>query len=149
MLRRRRNGALVTATPARTIPFSTSAAHRAPQEKQGNDKGSQIRRVRWNRGVAGRRGRPARAGERAGPRAGQVERIDTIADFAAAAKYGVKTEPGTNARPGAEVLAEPAALIAGGHLEAPIADVYPLTRVRQACTELERRHTHGKIVLRP
>ncbi|WP_329415004.1 NADP-dependent oxidoreductase [Nocardia vinacea] len=78
-----------------------------------------------------------------------TERIDTIADFAAAAKYGVKTEPGTNARPGAEVLAELAALIANGHLEVPIANVYPLTQVRQAYTELERRHTHGKIVLRP
>ncbi|MGW4475038.1 NADP-dependent oxidoreductase [Nonomuraea sp. NPDC004354] len=78
-----------------------------------------------------------------------VERIDTIADFAAAAKYGVKTEPGTNARPGAEVLAELAALIADGHLEVPIANVYPLTQVRQAYTELERRHTHGKIVLKP
>jgi hypothetical protein len=31
----------------------------------------------------------------------------------------------------------------------PIADVYPLARVREACTELGRRHTHGKIVLRP
>ncbi|MEV0199905.1 NADP-dependent oxidoreductase [Nonomuraea sp. NPDC050691] len=78
-----------------------------------------------------------------------VERIDTIADFAAAARYGVKTEPGTNARPGAEVLAELAALIVDGHLEVPIANVYPLTQVRQAYTELERRHTHGKIVLRP
>ncbi|MEU6781004.1 NADP-dependent oxidoreductase [Nonomuraea angiospora] len=78
-----------------------------------------------------------------------VERIDTIADFAAAARYGVKTEPGTNARPGAEVLAELAALIADGHLEVPIANVYPLTQVRQAYTELARRHTHGKIVLRP
>ncbi|MER6512936.1 NADP-dependent oxidoreductase [Nonomuraea sp. NPDC001636] len=78
-----------------------------------------------------------------------VERIDTIADFAAAARYGVRTEPGTDARPGAEVLAELAALIADGHLEVPIANVYPLTQVRQAYTELERRHTHGKIVLRP
>lgn len=78
-----------------------------------------------------------------------VERIDTIADFAAAAKYGVKTEPGTDARPGAEVLAELAVLIADGHLEVPIANVYPLAQVRQAYTELERRHTHGKIVLEP
>jgi NADPH:quinone reductase-like Zn-dependent oxidoreductase len=31
----------------------------------------------------------------------------------------------------------------------PIADVYPLARVREAYTELGRRHTHGKIVLRP
>jgi NADPH:quinone reductase-like Zn-dependent oxidoreductase len=78
-----------------------------------------------------------------------AERIDTIADFAAAAKYGVLTEPGTNARPGAEVLAELAALIAEGHLEVPIANVYPLTQVREAYTELERRHTRGKIVLVP
>ncbi|MFI7690020.1 NADP-dependent oxidoreductase [Nonomuraea sp. NPDC049655] len=78
-----------------------------------------------------------------------AERIDTIADFAAAARYGVKTEPGTNGRPAAEVLAELAALIADGHLEVPIANVYPLTQVRQAYTELERRHTHGKIVLSP
>ncbi|MET8430909.1 NADP-dependent oxidoreductase [Nocardia sp. NPDC004860] len=78
-----------------------------------------------------------------------IERIDTIIDFPAAAKYGVKTEPGPNGRPGAEVLAELAGLIADGHLEVPIASVYPLTQVRQAYTELERRHTHGKIVLRP
>ncbi|MEU6198735.1 NADP-dependent oxidoreductase [Streptomyces sp. NPDC047061] len=78
-----------------------------------------------------------------------AERIDTIADFAAAAKYGVKTDGGSAAGPGAEVLAELAALIADGHLEVPIANVYPLAQVREACTELERRHTHGKIVLKP
>jgi NADPH:quinone reductase-like Zn-dependent oxidoreductase len=78
-----------------------------------------------------------------------AERIDTIVDFAAAAKYGVKTDGGTAAGPGATVLAELAGLIADGHLEVPIADVYPLARVREAYTELERRHTHGKIVLRP
>ncbi|MFF4198698.1 NADP-dependent oxidoreductase [Nonomuraea sp. NPDC001831] len=78
-----------------------------------------------------------------------AERIDTIADFAAAARYGVRTEPGPDARPGAEVLADLAALIADGHLEVPIAGVYPLTQVRRAYAELERRHTHGKIVLIP
>ena len=76
-------------------------------------------------------------------------RIDTIADYAAAAKYGVRTDGGAEAGPGAEVLAELAGLIAGGHLEVPIANVYPLAQVREAYTELERRHTHGKIVLRP
>jgi NADPH:quinone reductase-like Zn-dependent oxidoreductase len=76
-------------------------------------------------------------------------RIDTIADFAAAAKYGVKADGGTAAGPGSTVLAELAGLIAGGHLEIPIANVYPLAQVREAYTELERRHTHGKIVLRP
>jgi NADPH:quinone reductase-like Zn-dependent oxidoreductase len=47
------------------------------------------------------------------------------------------------------VLAELADLIADGHLEVPIANVYPLAEVREAYTELERRHTRGKIVLRP
>jgi NADPH:quinone reductase-like Zn-dependent oxidoreductase len=78
-----------------------------------------------------------------------AERIDTIADYAAAAKHGVKTDGGAEAGPGAEVLAELAGLIADGQLEVPIANVYPLAQVREAYTELERRHTHGKIVLRP
>jgi NADPH:quinone reductase-like Zn-dependent oxidoreductase len=76
-------------------------------------------------------------------------RIDTIADYAAAAKHGVKTDGGAEAGPGATVLAELAGLIAGGYLEVPIANIYPLAQVREAYTELERRHTHGKIVLRP
>ena len=78
-----------------------------------------------------------------------ADRIDTIADFAAAGKYGVKTDGGTAAGPGARVLAELAGLIADGYLEVPIANVYPLAQVREAYTELERRHTRGKIVLRP
>jgi NADPH:quinone reductase-like Zn-dependent oxidoreductase len=76
-------------------------------------------------------------------------RIDTIADYAAAAKHGVKTDGGAEAGPGATVLAELAGLIADGHLEVPIANVYPLAQVREAYTERERRHTRGKIVLRP
>ncbi|MGV9270892.1 NADP-dependent oxidoreductase [Kitasatospora sp. NPDC003701] len=78
-----------------------------------------------------------------------ADRIDTIADFAAAERYGVKTDGGVAAGPGATVLAELAGLIADGQLEVPIANVYPLAQVREAYTELERRHTHGKIVLRP
>ena len=78
-----------------------------------------------------------------------AERIDTIADFGAAAKYGVKTVGGAEAGPGAQVLAELAGLIADGQLEVPIANVYPLAQVREAYTELERRHTRGKIVLMP
>ncbi|WP_329310209.1 NADP-dependent oxidoreductase [Streptomyces sp. NBC_01262] len=78
-----------------------------------------------------------------------TDRIDTIADFAAAGKHGVKTDGGVAAGPGAKVLAELAGLIADGLLEVPIANVYPLAQVREAYTELERRHTHGKIVLRP
>lgn len=76
------------------------------------------------------------------------DRIDTIIDFAAAEKYGVKTEGNSDAA-SAEVLAELAALIANGLLEVPIAKVYPLAEVRDAYRELEQRHTRGKIVLTP
>lgn len=77
------------------------------------------------------------------------ERIDTIADFDAPQRHpGVKTD-GNMAGASAANLAELAALIADGRLEVPIARVYPLAEVREAFTELERRHTLGKIVLRP
>jgi NADPH:quinone reductase-like Zn-dependent oxidoreductase len=76
------------------------------------------------------------------------ERIDTIANFAAGEKYGVKTE-GTARAASAEVLAELVAMIAAGDLEVPIARIYPLDEVRDAYRELEHRHTLGKIVLRP
>jgi NADPH:quinone reductase-like Zn-dependent oxidoreductase len=77
-----------------------------------------------------------------------AERIDTIADIAAATKYGVKTD-GNAVGASAEVLAELAGLIDQGRLEIPIARVYPLEQVRDAYRELERRHTRGKIVLEP
>jgi len=75
-------------------------------------------------------------------------RIDTIIDFAAAAKYGVKTE-GSFEAANADVLGQLAGLIAAGRLEIPIAKVYPLAQVREAYRELEERHTRGKIVLEP
>lgn len=73
-------------------------------------------------------------------------RIDTIADFPAIEKYGVKGD-GNAAGASAATLAELAALIADGQLEVPIAATYPLDRVRDAYTELEQGHTRGKIVL--
>jgi NADPH:quinone reductase-like Zn-dependent oxidoreductase len=76
------------------------------------------------------------------------DRIDTIIDFAAAQKYGVKTD-GNSKGARAEVLSELAGLIDAGRLEIPIAKVYHLDEVREAYTELEQRHTHGKIVLVP
>jgi NADPH:quinone reductase-like Zn-dependent oxidoreductase len=76
------------------------------------------------------------------------ERIDTIADFTAGEKYGVKTD-GNAAGSSPEVLAELAGLVEKGQLEVPIAAVYPLTRVQDAYRELEPGHTLGKIVLRP
>ena len=76
------------------------------------------------------------------------ERIDTIADFAAKAKYGVKAD-GNAVGGNATVLAELAGLVDAGRLEVPIAAVYPLARVQDAYRELARGHTHGKIVLVP
>lgn len=76
------------------------------------------------------------------------ERINTIIDFPGAAKHGTKAE-GSAAAARAEVLRELASLIADGELEIPVARVYPLDEVRDAFRELERRHTNGKIVLRP
>ena len=75
-------------------------------------------------------------------------RIDTIIDLAAAAKYNVKTE-GNAAAASAEVLRELSLLVDKGLLEVPVAGVFPLAEVRAAYRELERRHTRGKIVLRP
>ena len=77
------------------------------------------------------------------------ERIDTIADPTAPERHpGVKID-GNMAGASPETLAELAALIAEGRLELPIARVYRLAEVREAYTELEHRHTLGKIVLRP
>jgi NADPH:quinone reductase-like Zn-dependent oxidoreductase len=74
------------------------------------------------------------------------ERIDTIVDWTAAQRYGVKTD-GNMAGARAAVLAELAGLIDSGRLDLPIARTYPLADVREAYRELEQRHTLGKIVL--
>jgi NADPH:quinone reductase-like Zn-dependent oxidoreductase len=73
-------------------------------------------------------------------------RIDTIADFDAIAKYGVKGD-GNGAGASAGVLAELAGLIADGELDFPVAATFPLDQVRAAYTELASGHVHGKIVL--
>ncbi|HET6710188.1 NADP-dependent oxidoreductase [Amycolatopsis sp.] len=75
-------------------------------------------------------------------------RINTIIDFAAAGKYNVKID-GNAAAASADVLRELGLLLDKGLLTLPIARVYPLDEVRDAYRELERRHTRGKIVLRP
>ena len=78
----------------------------------------------------------------------QPERINTIINFEAVTKYGVKAEG--NAQGGnADVLAYLAKLIDQGELEIPIARAYPLAEVGEAYRELEQRHTQGKIVLVP
>lgn len=77
-----------------------------------------------------------------------VDRIDTVADFAAAQKYGVKAE-GNAAAASAGVLAELAALIADGRLEVPVAATFPLDEVRAAFDLLAVGHIRGKVVLMP
>jgi NADPH:quinone reductase-like Zn-dependent oxidoreductase len=75
-------------------------------------------------------------------------RIDTIADFAAAAEYGVRTDGNAEgSKP--EIMVDLARLAAEDKLEIPISGTYPLDRVRDAYTELEQGHTFGKIVLLP
>jgi NADPH:quinone reductase-like Zn-dependent oxidoreductase len=76
------------------------------------------------------------------------ERIDTIVDWTAAQRYGVRTD-GNMAGARAGVLAELAGMIDSGRLDLPIARTYPLADVREAYRELEQRHTLGKIVLIP
>jgi NADPH:quinone reductase-like Zn-dependent oxidoreductase len=76
------------------------------------------------------------------------DRIDTIADFGAVALFGVQSAGGADAS-SAVVVAELAQLIAQNELEVPIAGVFALADVKDAFRELEQRHTHGKLVLKP
>ena len=76
------------------------------------------------------------------------DRIDTIIDFPALERFSVKFVGNADASD-AGVLAELADLIAAGELEVPIAEVFALDDVQRAYTTLEKRHTRGKIVLRP
>ncbi|GAA5073492.1 NADP-dependent oxidoreductase [Nocardia iowensis] len=77
-----------------------------------------------------------------------VERINTIINWAAVEKYGVKAD-GNAAAATIDILTELADLAAAGTIEVPIAATYPLDKVQEAYRELEQRHTRGKIVLRP
>ena len=77
-----------------------------------------------------------------------VDRINTIIDFAGAARTGVKNE-GMSGSANAEVLAELTKLVAAGDLDLPIAASYPLAEVRAAYRDLMHRRTRGKIVLVP
>jgi NADPH:quinone reductase-like Zn-dependent oxidoreductase len=76
------------------------------------------------------------------------ERIDTIISFQKAGEVGAKFE-GSETASTPEVLSEIAELVATGAIDFDIAATYPLDRVADAFEELEKRHTHGKIVLLP
>ncbi len=76
----------------------------------------------------------------------EPSRIDTIANFTAVQKYGVKAA-GSAAGASADVLAELASLIAAGQLEVPITATFPLDQVQDAYRRLAQGHLLGKIVL--
>jgi len=76
----------------------------------------------------------------------EPSRIDTIADFDAITKYGVKGD-GNAAGASAATLAELAGLIADGQLEVPVAATFPLSGVQDAYRQLAGGHIRGKIVL--
>jgi NADPH:quinone reductase-like Zn-dependent oxidoreductase len=78
----------------------------------------------------------------------EPSRIDTIANFEAVARYGVKAE-GNTAGASASALTDLAGLIADGELDVPIAATFPLDRVQDACRRLAEGHILGKIVLLP
>jgi NADPH:quinone reductase-like Zn-dependent oxidoreductase len=78
----------------------------------------------------------------------EPSRVDTIANFDAVRRYGVKAE-GNAAGASAGVLAELARLIAADQLEIPVAAVFPLAQVQDAYRRLEQGHLRGKIVLVP
>jgi NADPH:quinone reductase-like Zn-dependent oxidoreductase len=78
----------------------------------------------------------------------EPSRIDTIANFEAVTRFGVKADASA-AGSSASVLAELAALLAAGELELPITATFPLDRVQDAYRRLAEGHLLGKIVLLP
>ena len=74
------------------------------------------------------------------------QRINTIADGRAVARWGVRSE----AQEGAfsrNVVTEVADLVSKGLLIVPISAVLPLEQVQDAYRQVQQRHTRGKIVL--
>jgi NADPH:quinone reductase-like Zn-dependent oxidoreductase len=76
----------------------------------------------------------------------EPSRVDTIANFAAVEKYGIKAE-GSAFAASAAVLAELAGLVARGDLEVPVTATFPLDQVQDAYRRLDQGHLLGKIVL--
>jgi len=76
------------------------------------------------------------------------QRINTIIDFEAVHKFGIKAE-GSGKAATKEVLKALSEMIATGKLVIPIAKSFPLDQVIEAFRALEDRHTRGKIVLIP
>lgn len=75
------------------------------------------------------------------------ERVNTIVDGRAAARYGVQTHAQQQADD-PRIWAQIAGDAVAGRIRIDIDTVYPLEQVREAYEHLARRHTRGKIVLR-
>lgn len=71
-------------------------------------------------------------------------RVNSIADYGAAEKYGTTAVGGASNREGLDSVAE---LIAGGEIDFPIESVFALEAVADAYTRLLGAHGPGKIVL--
>ena len=74
------------------------------------------------------------------------DRIDTIIDFAAVQKHGVKSDGSAEAGT-RETLASVANLVAWGEIVMPLTAIYPFAALEDAYAELALRKTRGKIVL--
>lgn len=76
------------------------------------------------------------------------DRVNTIIDFDAAKRLGVKNE-GSSSVARRDVLETMVGLVTDGAVEIPIAASYPLEQVREAYAKIADRHTRGKVVLLP
>jgi NADPH:quinone reductase-like Zn-dependent oxidoreductase len=74
------------------------------------------------------------------------DRINTIIDFGARKKYGVKADGMSSIEP-REALIELARLVDLGELQVPVYATFPLEKVRAAYELLAKGHGLGKIVL--
>ncbi len=74
------------------------------------------------------------------------QRVNTLADGRAVARYGVRSRAQEDVFT-PQLVVELAELVAKGRLTVPISAVYPLEQVQEAYRQVQQRHTRGKIVL--
>ncbi|MEU8379537.1 zinc-binding dehydrogenase, partial [Streptosporangium sp. NPDC048865] len=75
------------------------------------------------------------------------QRVNTIADHAAATRYGVHTKGNGDAM-SPDIWAELEDLVASGRLVVPIEAEYPLEDISRAYVDVASRHGFGKRVVR-
>lgn len=74
-------------------------------------------------------------------------RVETIIDFAASERLGIRAEGMTALRDPADGIRQLAAIASQGGFEVPIKARFPLERVQEAYREVSRRSGLGKVVL--